>query len=100
MPQTMPPRASLAWLKKSAKQYLREWRGEGREVKLADAQLTIARQYGFSSWRALKAHVDRLQTSAPTIPPGIDDGNVARFLRHVGNGDIDLVRSALAADTQ
>ena len=29
-------------------------------AKLADAQLAVAREYGFPSWRALKAHVDRL----------------------------------------
>ncbi|HKV07585.1 MAG TPA: ankyrin repeat domain-containing protein, partial [Thermoanaerobaculia bacterium] len=29
-------------------------------ARLADAQLEVARQHGFSSWRALKAHIDSL----------------------------------------
>ena len=32
----------------------------GPDARLADAQLAIAREYGFSSWRALKAHVDAI----------------------------------------
>ena len=29
-------------------------------AKLADAQFDLAKQYGFASWRALKAHIDSL----------------------------------------
>ena len=30
------------------------------DAKLADAQFALAKDYGFPSWRALKAHVDSL----------------------------------------
>src|SRR3954452_15744105 len=86
-PETLPTRASLAWLKKTARQQLRDWRARGRDVKLADVQLTLARQYGFSSWRALKAHIE----------DAMDDRDVATFLRHVGDGNIEAVRAMLAA---
>jgi ankyrin repeat protein len=55
----LPERASLDYLKKLAKERLRELRVKDPAAKLATAQLVIARQHGFPSWRALKAEVDR-----------------------------------------
>jgi hypothetical protein len=78
MAEILPARASIVWLRKTAKQQLREWRAQGRDAKLADAQLAVARQYGFSSWRALKAE----------LGPAINDREVATFLRRVGDGRI------------
>ena len=94
MSQALPARPNLDWLRKTAKQQLQELRTRHGEAKLADAQLALARQYGFPSWRALKAHIERMQTSAglPT-----SDEDVTRFLRHVGDGQIDDVRAMLAA---
>lgn len=90
MSEPLPARASVEWLKKTAKQQLREWRAEGREAKLADAQLAVARGYGFSSWRALRASLDQ----------AAGDAEVATFLRRVGDGLIDDVRTLLAANPQ
>lgn len=90
MAESLPARASVEWLKKTAKQQLREWRAEGRQVKLAEAQLTVARRYGFSSWRALRASLDQ----------AAGDAEVATFLRRVGDGLIDDVRALLAANPQ
>jgi ankyrin repeat protein len=56
----LPDSPSLEWLRKRAKRRLAELRRESPEAKLAEAQLALAREYGFSSWRALKAHVDSL----------------------------------------
>ena len=61
----LPEHASLQYLKKLAKDRLRELRRANPELKLATAQLAIAREYGFSSWRALKAEVD--QRSEPVV---------------------------------
>lgn len=58
--RALPDTPSLEWLRKQAKQRLALLRGSNASAKLADAQLTVAREYGFPSWRALKAHVDRL----------------------------------------
>ncbi len=56
----LPDAANLDWLRKQAKRRLQELRLESPVAKLADAQFELAKQYGFSSWRALKAHVDAL----------------------------------------
>jgi ankyrin repeat protein len=57
-PRSLPDSPSLDWLRKQAKRRLSELRKADPAARLADAQLDLARQYGFSSWRALKAHVD------------------------------------------
>lgn len=56
----LPDNPSLQWLRKEAKRRQRMLLAARPDAKLADAQLDIARQYGFTSWRALKAHVDSL----------------------------------------
>ena len=56
----LPDNPNLTWLRKQAKRLLLELRERNLEARLADAQLHLARQYGFSSWRALKAHIDSL----------------------------------------
>ena len=60
----LPERASLEFLKKLAKDQLHERRRTDPSAKLAAAQLAIAREYGFSSWRALKAELDAREKSA------------------------------------
>jgi ankyrin repeat protein len=88
MPRSLPSRASLEWLKKTARQNLRLLRAADPEAKLADAQRELARDYGFASWRALKIAVEG-------SPPGEEE--VAAFLRTIGEGDLEGVRAALAA---
>ena len=92
MAQALPARPNLDWLRKTAKDHLRELRAQDSSRKLADAQFAVARQFGFSSWRALKAHVDQLH-SAASMPA---DEEAADFLRHVGAGRIDAIKEALA----
>ena len=58
MAKSLPPRPDLEWLKKTAKQRLAELRAHDAGAKLHHAQHAIAEEYGFKSWRALKAHVD------------------------------------------
>lgn len=67
MTKTLPAQPDLDWLKKTAKQRLREIRTHDPEAKLHQAQLEIARDYGFASWRELKAHVDRLSVDGQII---------------------------------
>ncbi len=94
MSASLPPHPSLEWLRKSAKQRLREMRRVRPRARLADAQLEIAREYGFPSWRSLKAHVDRVAAPAAS---SAEERDVARFLRAVGTGHLDEVREMLAA---
>jgi ankyrin repeat protein len=57
---SLPERPNLDWLRKQAKRHLDEMQVENPSAQLSDAQLDLARQYGFPSWRALKAHIDSL----------------------------------------
>jgi ankyrin repeat protein len=59
-PLSLPEAPNLDWLRKEAKRRLAELRRSSPAAKLADAQFNLAKQYGFSGWRALKAHVDSL----------------------------------------
>ena len=87
MPLNLPERASYEYLKKLAKERLALLRTTNPAVKLADAHLSIAREYGFLSWRALKAEMDRRQ--AP---------NVAAFMRACATGDVETLRQLLQSD--
>src|SRR5256885_15505014 len=80
----LPATPNLEWLRKQAKQRLQEIRKTSSRAKLAEAQLDVARRYGFPSWRALKAHVDSLTL----------DGQLFAAAR---SGDADKLRSLLEA---
>jgi ankyrin repeat protein len=83
----------LEWLKKRAKRVLKELRTKKASAKLADAQLAVARERGFSSWRALVEHVN----AARVVPAAaLPEETVAQFLRDVGVGDVAKVKAALA----
>ena len=57
MSRDLPPRPNLDHLKKQAKELLRALKRQDPDAQLADAQHAIAREYGFTSWPRLKAHV-------------------------------------------
>jgi ankyrin repeat protein len=85
MPKSeLPERASLEFLRKLAKERLATLRRNDPKARLADAQLLVARDHGFPSWRALKAEVDR-RTADPT----------ERFLRACHTGDLATARAVL-----
>jgi ankyrin repeat protein/catechol 2,3-dioxygenase-like lactoylglutathione lyase family enzyme len=85
MSLNLPERASYEYLKKLAKDRLESLRKRSPSAKLADAQLAVAREYGFSSWRALKSEIDRR-----------DAPHVAEFMRACRTGDADAMRALLA----
>jgi hypothetical protein len=60
MSRDLPEQPNLDYLKKQAKDRLARLRQQSRTAKLADAQHALAREYGFRSWAALKAHVESL----------------------------------------
>jgi ankyrin repeat protein len=66
-PLALPESPSLEWLRKQAKTRLAELRRGDPGAKLADAQFQLAKEYGFSSWRALKAHLDALSIDGQII---------------------------------
>jgi ankyrin repeat protein len=63
----LPDNPSLDWLRKQAKRVLAELRQGNPAARLADAQFELATRNGFSSWRALKAHVDSLTLEGQLI---------------------------------
>ena len=66
--RSLPPRPDLDQLKRQAKELLESWKAEPpdatRPMRLRDAQRTIAEQYGFDSWDALRTHVLELAGGA------------------------------------
>jgi ankyrin repeat protein len=92
--RTLPPKPSLAQLRKQAKELLKAYRAgeeaavaevehferirEPLDFALADAQRVLARAYGFSSWPALKDQVEGV--------------NIQAFLAAVEAGDVAAVR--------
>ena len=77
-PASLPDAPNLDWLRKQAKRRLAELRRrESRSARLADAQFELAREYGFPSWRALKAHVDSLTVEGQLFEAA-RDGDVGR----------------------
>jgi ankyrin repeat protein len=81
MSPQLPDRANLEHLRNEAKQRLRALRAERPAAQLADAQRLVARDYGFPSWRALKAAVDAAERE--------------RVFTAAAAGDVDAVRRAL-----
>ncbi|WP_433258521.1 hypothetical protein ACQPYK_23785 [Streptosporangium sp. CA-135522] len=102
MVNRLPENPSLDHLKNEAKQLLRGVRaGEARalataggwlrpvplpespsDLRLADAQLIVARKYGFTSWSQLRAHLKMVGTFARrplTVGPSADPAT--EFLR-------------------
>ena len=83
----LPERASLEYLKKLAKDRLRDLRQADPHAKLATALLAVAQDHGFPSWRALKAELDQRQQK-----------EVARFFEACAKGDVDVLRAFLLND--
>jgi ankyrin repeat protein len=80
----LPKRASLEYLKRRAKERLAELRMRDPQTKLAGAQLEIARELGFASWRALKTEIDAQR--APLV---------ASFFAACKAGDVPALRALL-----
>jgi ankyrin repeat protein len=99
----LPPKPSLDKQRKRAKSLARDyWRGDPAavarvgalhphppavsEFALSDAQLVIARGYGFASWPQLKRKIESLTRSPADL-----------FMAAVEGGDVDQVRRLLRA---
>jgi uncharacterized protein len=98
--EALPARPSLEFLKKLAKQQVAALRREGQTTSLAAAQLTLARKYGFPSWRKLKAHVELLERAAAAVEAitSGDTKTLKRLLRqnsNLANAKIDDKRTLL-----
>ena len=74
----LPVHPSLEWLRKAAKTRLAKLRQNNPGAKLADAQFELAKEFGFASWRALKANIDTLTVEGQLIESA-RTGNVERL---------------------
>jgi ankyrin repeat protein len=88
MPQALPANPDLDWLRKAAKKRLAALRAANPDIRLYEAQLAVANDYGFPSWRALKAHVE-------TVNPRLAERN--RVFDAAPAGNIEAVRRAFAS---
>lgn len=96
MTPPLPARPSLDWLRKRAKLALKQLRRARPSARLADAQLAVAREQGYPSWRALKAEIDLRRRTPAESAESLDAELIARFLRHVGKGELGPIRQLLA----
>jgi ankyrin repeat protein len=67
MSTPLPAAPSMEQLRKQAKQLVRERRESTEPLRLSEAQLALAREYGFPSWARLKAYVDRVTAGGPGL---------------------------------
>jgi len=111
---SLPARPSLEQLRKQAKELLKSYRADDpstvarfqshhpraipeKGLALADAQLVLAREYGFPSWAKLKHAVESLQRPADFDEP-LWGRDTWPFLTAVYRGDEAAVRQMLASD--
>jgi ankyrin repeat protein len=83
----LPERASLEYLKKTAKDRLQELRAADPKAKLTAAQLLVAREYGFPSWRALKSELERTKGES-----------IHQYFKACSNGDVSGLAHLLGAE--
>jgi len=88
MPQALPANPNLDWLKKTARRRLVQLRAIQPDARLHQVQLAVAHDYGFKSWRALKAHVD-------SVSPAFRDRD--RVFEAARAGDVEAVSRAFAS---
>jgi hypothetical protein len=94
----LPERPSLDHLKGEAKRRLNVMRAEQPAAKLADAQFALAREYGFASWRELKAAIDGVTGTRQVEALGDWIGALTSDVRvalHVRSGENGLPRATL-----
>jgi ankyrin repeat protein len=108
MPRPLPLRANLEWLKKLAKDRLNELRAGDPATSLNAAQRAVAREYGFPSWRKLKAHVEGVRERLDALVPpdqirraaaevvAADDPELTRLLAAIQAGEAQVVADLLA----
>jgi hypothetical protein len=85
MSRNLPARPNLEYLKNEAKDRLGDLRQADPDAQLSEAQHALARDYGFASWPALKAHVESLTAAARNAIAGGWIANLAQSKRHPSN---------------
>jgi aminoglycoside phosphotransferase (APT) family kinase protein len=77
--KTLPDSPNIEHLRRQAKDLLTGLRDSDPATTLADAQASLASQYGFRGWPELKAEVDRRQGGADVGDPALARAIAERF---------------------
>ena len=70
---------SMEFLRREAKDLLHVLRASDGGATLASAQRALAEEYGFRTWSALKAEVDRRRAEIQRAPDGLAEGVASEF---------------------
>jgi ankyrin repeat protein len=90
---TFPAHPNLEHLKNEARRRLKAMRTERPASQLSEAQLLVARSYGFPSWRNLKTYVDALHDSGRQLINAVHDGDLG-VIRAILDGHPELVNAS------
>ena len=102
MSQPLPARPDIGWLRKLSKDRLAATRAHDPAAKLSDAQLAVAREHGFPSWRKLRAHVEQIrqqlamQALGEQVPP--EGAAIASPAEAIASDDPALAQLLAAAE--
>lgn len=77
--KTLPDNPNIDHLRRQAKDLLAGLRDADPTASLADAQASLAEQYGFRTWTDLKAEVDRTRGQADTADPALARAIAERY---------------------
>jgi hypothetical protein len=86
--KTLPDHPNIEHLRRQAKDLLAGLRDTHPATTLADAQASLASQYGFRGWPELKAEVDRRQGGADVGDPALARAIAERFGLGEVTGDL------------
>lgn len=101
-PRALPARPNLEYLKNEAKRRLDDARAATPGLQLSDVQFQLAREYGFASWRDLKA---RIEGGSAAGPDPVGDW-IAAFTSavssalHIRRADTGKLRATFDVPTQ
>jgi ankyrin repeat protein len=84
----LPPHPHPDWYRKAAKRKLAAMRRHDPGAKLAAAQLAVAREHGFASWRKLIEEIGARQLAASSV----------EFFDAIRRDDYDRIRAMLASE--
>jgi Ser/Thr protein kinase RdoA (MazF antagonist) len=90
--KVLPTRPHIDHLRRQAHEHLRDLRRSHPATTLSDAQASLADQYGFPSWTALKSEVEhRAWTAVEVLDPATASAVTARFGLGAPVGEVPLV---------
>jgi Ankyrin repeats (3 copies)/Ankyrin repeats (many copies)/Ankyrin repeat len=90
-------RANLEHLKNEAKQRLKTMRSDNSAARLSEAQLLVARGYGFPNWRKMKSYVDALNNVGERLINAVRDSDL-KTIREVLDRHPELVKANTEID--